>query len=425
VIGANLVANGDAEAGQGVQSCPALPQSVVPGWNGSAYYGALQYGTCSVGSRDPGPVERGKNLLTSYGNARAWQTVDVTLAKDLIDGGGVTYKFSGWLGGYDDDPSNARASVTFYGASGNTLGTASIGPVTHRDRNDRTVLLERVTEGPLPSGTRGMRIENEFEYGESTTTGTTFIDNLALVLKSGAAGVNVTSVANGASLATGPVAPGEMVAIATSGISLNGTTRMQVDSTGRLTTELAGVKVFFDGTQAPLVAVSSSRITAIAPYDIEGKTTVRLRVEYKGAESNTVTLNVAKTAPGIFSQEETGKGQGEIYNDTWTLNSRTAPAAPGSTVTVLWTGGGITFPAGLDGRIETGGMPKPAAEVKATIGGKAATVVYAGAVPFTWSGLLMAQIKVPADVTGDALPVVITAGTAASPDNTVVMTVRQ
>ena len=126
-------------------------------------------------------------------------------------------------------------------------------------------------------------------------------------------------------------------------------------------------------------------------------------------------IAVARTAPGVVTQEGTPKGAGLIYDAGWTLVSAANPAVKGSTVTVIWCGGGQTNPDGVDGRIETQSLPKPKAAWTAKIGGQTATVRFAGAIPFGWAGLLMAQIDVPPSVTaGNALEVLLTAGAATS-----------
>ena len=77
-------------------------------------------------------------------------------------------------------------------------------------------------------------------------------------------------------------------------------------------------------------------------------------------------------------------------------------------MTVIWTGGGQTNPDGVDGRIEMQSLPRSKAAVTAKIGGQTATVRFAGAIPFGWAGLLMAQIDVPTTATaGNALEVLV------------------
>src|SRR5581483_5682340 len=110
-------------------------------------------------------------------------------------------------------------------------------------------------------------------------------------------------------------------------------------------------------------------------------------------------------------------GVGIVYNADYSLNSKDNPAAEGSMVTIYWTGGGQTDPAGVDGRIELFPLSRPKAAVTATIGGKPAEVMFAGGSPYGWSGLLMALVRTPSGVTTDgplAAPVVITVGAASS-----------
>ncbi len=54
-------------------------------------------------------------------------------------------------------------------------------------------------------------------------------------------------------------------------------------------------------------------------------------------------------------------------------------------------------------------LPRVIAPVSVTIGGQPAEVRYAGAVPYGWVGLLMAEVVVPGgSASGDPVPVVIT-----------------
>jgi uncharacterized protein (TIGR03437 family) len=199
---------------------------------------------------------------------------------------------------------------------------------------------------------------------------------------------------------------------------------MQLDSAGKVATTLGNVRLFFDGTQAPILSVTSGQVGAVAPFDLDGKSDVQVRLEYQGVASQTVPATVASTSPGIFTQDGAPSGLALVYNSDYTLNSQENPAAEDSAVTVYWTGAGQTDPNGVDGRIESGPLSRPKAEVKVTIGGQSAAVGYSGGVPYGWSGLLMADVKVPVGlVTSDPpvpllAPMVLTAGGASSPDGT-------
>ena len=80
------------------------------------------------------------------------------------------------------------------------------------------------------------------------------------------------------------------------------------------------------------------------------------------------------------------------------------------------------MPPGVDGKPAlTTPLPTPVARVTVTIGGVGAEVVYAGAAPQYVAGLLQVNARVPAAVTpGDAVPLVLTVGSASSRDGVTV-----
>jgi uncharacterized protein (TIGR03437 family) len=293
------------------------------------------------------------------------------------------------------------------------------------DRGKKAGMLKRSTEGVAPPGTRSIVISLIFP--RSVGYGAPQADNVAFALKSsGAVAIQDNGIRNAASGVFGPIAPGEMVTILTSGVNLSDTNRMQLNAAGRMVTTLGEVRAFFGGTEAPLLYVNSSEIGAIVPFDVAGKSTVAVRVEYQGAQSQTVDMQLAATAPAVFTLAGLPNGPGLIANDPYTMNSKDNPAAEGSAVTIYWTGGGQTDPPGIDGQIEKFPLPRVIAPLSITIGGKLADLRYAGAVPYGWAGLLIAEVVVPAgSASTDPIPVVVTAGGVSSPDNTVTMYVRQ
>ena len=61
---------------------------------------------------------------------------------------------------------------------------------------------------------------------------------------------------------------------------------------------------------------------------------------YDNQTSTTETFPVAASAPGIFTMNSSGSGQGAILNQDYSVNSPTQPAAPGSIIMLYATGGG-------------------------------------------------------------------------------------
>jgi len=243
------------------------------------------------------------------------------------------------------------------------------------------------------------------------------------------ASISAGGVVNAASFQGTGVSPGEIVAVFGSNFSpvVSGT---QLASASLVSNNVAGTFVLFDGVPAPLLATSSGQIAAVVPYSVSGQTVVQvahvlestLNV-YTGAaivSSPSVTIPVVASAPGIFTANASGTGQIAMANQNGTLNSASAAAPKGSTVTFYATGEGQTSPAGVTGGVNSGSvLPKPVLPVTVTIGGVNAQVAYAGAAGGDVAGVLQVNVVVPSTVTsGSALPVVLTVGTVQSQTGT-------
>ena len=425
ILGSELAVNGDVEA----QTADGMP----PAWNS---VDLVTFKSNAFKFVEPPIATLGALIFSTRGGVgpqtgTAHQSVDVTLAKDRIDGGGVKYKLAALLGGvdtYPDDWSNVK--LTFLNASAKAIGNPiQLGPVSGPDRANKTTFVARASEGPVPSGTRLLLLTMDYSMKNGNFGAHSFVDNVSLSLTAGGTvAIKEAGIVNAATGDPGPLAPGEMILVYTTGVNLTGSARTQLDSAGKVSTTLGDVRLFFDGTQAPLLSVSNGQVGAVVPFDVEGKGNVQVRLEYQGAPSQTVPMGVVNTSPGIFTQDGAPSGVGLIYNADYSLNSKENPAAEGSQVAIFWTGGGQTDPGGVDGRIELMPLSRPKAAVSVTIGGKAADLIFAGGAPYGWSGLLMAEIKAPAGLAGDdpvASPVVITAGGSSSPDNKVVIWVKK
>lgn len=200
-------------------------------------------------------------------------------------------------------------------------------------------------------------------------------------------------IANAQSGQTSVIAPGEMVTI---GGSYLGPAVAVSDSGagGALVTQLAGVRVLFDGIAAPVLQVSASQILAVVPFAVAGKNTVDVRVEYNGATSNTATIGVFPAVPGIFSD------QYRVY--AIGLN---VPAVPGSIISLFVTGPGAMVPPETDGAIGTAQTSVPALPVSAflylpspdgtSFASQPLEVTYAGSSSWLISGTIQVNIRLP------------------------------
>ena len=210
---------------------------------------------------------------------------------------------------------------------------------------------------------------------------------------------NVAAIVNAASSASNGVAPGETVTFFGSLIGPDSFVGGQTGADGGLSTELAGVRVWFDESPAPLVYVESSFLAAIVPSSTFGKSASTVQVEYLGNRSLPVVLPIVLSAPGIFPANSSGQGPAMAVNDDGTSNSVSNPAQAGSTITLWATGDG-----------QDDAPPESALSIGVQIGGMDSAATYVRT-----EGLLQIQAQIPAGVvSGDAVPVKVQVGQANS-----------
>jgi len=287
---------------------------------------------------------------------------------------------------------------------GNWLST------TPRTGSGNATIDVRVNTTGVPAGTHeGTLAVNNARLGTRTV--------VAVILTLAEAGGEVPNngVVSAATFTGGGVSPGLLVTIFGSRIGPPTLTTAQVTPQGTLASTIADTRVLFDGVAAPLVYTSAGQVSAIVPYDVSGRTTTSMQIEYRGTRSNAVSLRVVDTAPGLFTANSSGKGQGAILNEDSSFNSAATPAKPGSIVVLYGTGEGSTDPTGTNGLLANSVFPKPGQPVTVRIGGKSAEVLYAGAAPGLVAGVFQVNVRIPADVEAGAQPVVVQVGANSSP----------
>ncbi len=202
---------------------------------------------------------------------------------------------------------------------------------------------------------------------------------------------------NAASQSSGVVSPGEVVSFG--GYRLGpGTGAAFWREGGRIASELAGVRVYFDDVAAPLLFVQNRQINAIAPFGLDRKTDTAVTVDNNGVWTAPFSIAVAPANPAVF---QCGDGH---------------PAPRGSVVTLYATGLGVLVSPVEDGAIAHSTDPKLAQALTVTLAGRPVEVLYAGPVPGMVYGIFQINIRVPEDSPTGALPLVIRSGDAVSPD---------
>ena len=234
----------------------------------------------------------------------------------------------------------------------------------------------------------------------------------------------VAAVLNAASFQLpGLVAPLGMVSIFGSGLA---DSQQSVYSVPFPTT-LAGAQLMIGGQPLPLFYASDGQINAIVPTAIAANEHDQLIVVRDTTQSAPADLLVADNNPGIFTFNQSGSGQGSILNALTGALAAPAGTAPGSApvtagnyVSIYLSSLGAVSNPPADGN-PAGSNSMTNITPTVTIGGAPAAVSYSGLAPGE-VGVYQINAIVPAGVTGNAVPVVVTLGNGIS--NTVTVAIQ-
>ena len=301
-----------------------------------------------------------------------------------------------------DAAGSAILTSTYLGGRGGDMATSlAVLP-------DGSVIVAGLTSSDNLPVTPGVYQRQFFGTGR---TGHPIGDGFIARLGQAQSDISVAGIASAASYAGGSVAPGEIVVLAGIGIGPATLTTAALTPQGEIARSLAGTRILFDDTPAPLIYVSATQSSAVVPYTVAGKQSVRVVVEQGANRSATITVPVAAAKPALFSANSSGRGQGAILNQDTSFNSAANPAAKGGVIVLFGTGEGQTDPPGADGRLASTAFPKPAHPVSVTIGGARVTQLsYAGAAPGLVAGVFQINVVIPPDTVSGDVPITVTVG---------------
>lgn len=246
-------------------------------------------------------------------------------------------------------------------------------------------------------------------------------------------GPTIQTVLNAASFAapgaTLRLAPGEIISVFGSGLGPS-TALMATPTNNAFPTTLGtpAALVEFElapntWTPSPLIFVQANQINAQTPFAMTPATGLRMRVTYNNLASTPVTFDAVAADPGLFTIDSSGKGQAAALNyatatQAYSLNSSSNPVTKGDVLVLYLTGGGAITPApNPEGQLSgTNPLPALAGTASVTIGGEAASVISATAVPGALGGLIQLNVSVPTSLkAGKDLPVVVVISGRATP----------
>jgi uncharacterized protein (TIGR03437 family) len=185
VFGPNLIVNGDADAGPG--SIDDTQVASIPGWTNKGANVILYSTAYGLDTGSIVPVNVGKNYFSSgKANSTLTQTVSLAAGAAAIDLGTTVFTLSGYFGGFSDHDDYSTLTVTYLGASNNSLGSVTIGTVKSADRAG-TGLYFRRQIGLVPAGTRSATVTLSFTLAVANSNNNAYADLLSMVLNTPAA----------------------------------------------------------------------------------------------------------------------------------------------------------------------------------------------------------------------------------------------
>ncbi len=248
---------------------------------------------------------------------------------------------------------------------------------------------------------------------------------------------NIFTILNAGSLQPGPISPGEILTIKGTNLGPATPVNYSLNGSGGLDPKLGGVRVLFDGFPGSPYYVSATQINVIAPYEISGRISTSVTIEFNGQTSATQVYSVAPTTPGIFTLNSSGSGPGAIVNADGSINGpglsvitayQTTGAVRGSVVAIFATGYGQSNPPSTTGCFTNppSVLRRSVFPVTVTLGGITLAdpdVQFAGAAPGGPCGFMQINVKVPDNAPLGQNTITFSANGVSSPA-TVSITVR-
>lgn len=240
-------------------------------------------------------------------------------------------------------------------------------------------------------------IENNGSSRTGTLTGFT-ISITGTVLSPPVIGPN--TIVSTADLDGGRIAPGDQVSII--GANLGPTDGIRADATKNLPLSLGPTSVTFDGVAAPIFYASDNLVQVQAPVALGPGSVTSIQVISSSGTSGAVSLPVVPAKPGILTYEAAGKGQAKALNQDGSVNGDGSitgsdhAASVGTVIQLFATGMGSLSPTiGQGTPAPSSPLSTVTLPVSAVIGGRPATVTFAGAAPGL-IGVYQVNVQIPA-----------------------------
>ncbi len=228
----------------------------------------------------------------------------------------------------------------------------------------------------------------------------------------------VANTASGQVAGTDGFAPGSYISIYGTALS----DVFKVSSTPYLPISLAGVSVSFDNESnrisvpGRLSFVSAGQVNVQIPWEVQGLTTVSMKVSLGELQTSVIELPIRNQSPAFFEYTEgSGQRSAAALDVNFLVLGGTNPARRGAAVQFYLNGLGAVDNRPASGEVSPS-QPLATTRVQpvVTVGGRPALVIFSGLAPGN-VGLYQVNVVVPADAPTGRQPVTCTVNGVAAP----------
>jgi uncharacterized protein (TIGR03437 family) len=216
----------------------------------------------------------------------------------------------------------------------------------------------------------------------------------------------ITAITNAASYYDAGIAPGCMVVLWGRNLGPIATVSAGSGAVGSLLpVRLSNTSVSVEGYPAPLIYVSDTQVAIIVPYEASLYRSVKVVLTNGGARSNTREIEVAAMNLGLFTSNSSGTGLAAAINQDGSLMSFGRPAQDDSYISLFATGEGMLSPLVEAGRFTNELTYSPQKRIEVYIDNRLSETSYIGVAPFSVTGFLQINAKIPRGVATGPVPV--------------------
>jgi uncharacterized protein (TIGR03437 family) len=209
------------------------------------------------------------------------------------------------------------------------------------------------------------------------------------------------------------VSPGQLLSIRGDAIGPGDGLSAEVTADKAVADSLAGVKVFIGESPAPILFASKERVDLIVPMGVRAGETATIVLRHGGQSSAPLLVKILDSAPGLLVRDQAKSGAVWAMNENGSLNDAGTPCLRGSIVTLYGSGFGELEPKKPDGTIVNeplGNLPKPIQPVRVWIGSVECALEYCGQASGMVLGVVQLNVRIPIDLPGGALAIVVAVG---------------